>query len=459
MLSTAAKAEEEFHQTTGVKVGEVSSTSAVVWMRFTRDGARNETGALLKGKPQPLPIDTDPSSLHGATPGAPGKVRLHWSDREDLTHARSTDWESVGADSDFTHQFHLTGLNAATRYYYRAETAGEENSVAHRACRGTFRTAPHASANSDVVFTVMTCQAYSHLDHPAGFHIYPSMQGLRPDFMVATGDNVYLDNEHPRATTVGLARYHWNRMYSLPRLIAFHLAVPAYWEKDDHDTLMNDFWPGKRPERMAPLTEKEGRRIFYEQTPAPVRPYRSVRWGKLLEIWLPEVRDFRSANTDPDGPKKTIWGTEQKEWLKRTLQESDAGWKLIISPTPIVGPDREGKSDNHANAGFAHEGNEFRKWLQQLGNSRVFVICGDRHWQYHSVDPGTGLHEFSCGPASDEHAEGSPGENPRWHRFHRQKGGFLSVVVKSAESGPRIEFRFHDVYGKVLHRHLAFQTS
>jgi alkaline phosphatase D len=53
-----------------------------------------------------------------------------------------------------------------------------------------------------------------------------------------------------------------------------------------------------------------------------------------------------------DGSEKTILGKAQKAWLKRTLKASDTTWKILISPTPLVGPDRAKKNDNHSNAGF-----------------------------------------------------------------------------------------------------------
>ena len=36
--------------------------------------------------------------------------------------------------------------------------------------------------------------------------------------------------------------------------------------------------------------------------------YRTFRWGKLLQIWLTDGRDFRSPNTMKDGPEKTHLG-------------------------------------------------------------------------------------------------------------------------------------------------------
>jgi len=60
----------------------------------------------------------------------------------------------------------------------------------------------------------------------------------------------------------------------------------------------------------------------------------------------------------------------------------------------------------------------------------MYVVCVDRHWQYVSVDPKTGLREFSCGPASDNHADGySEKKHNDMHRFLRVKGGFLGVQV------------------------------
>ena len=163
---------------------------------------------------------------------------------------------------------------------------------------------------------------------------------------------------------------------------------------------------------MGTFNFEEGLRVYREQVPMSEKPYRTFRWGKGLQVWFTEGRDFRSPNTDPDGPDKTIWGAEQKRWLKDTLLASDADWKILVSPTPIVGPDRKNKHDNHSNDNFTHEGDEFRDFVKEHMPDNFFVACGDRHWQYHSIHPKTGLHEFSSGPASDDHAGGSPGFDP-----------------------------------------------
>lgn len=427
----------------GTRVGEVTSSSAVVWTRLTATAIRHGNGAANE-KMVEGPVDL----LEGACPGAPGRVRLRFGMKADMSDAVATSWSDVGEEDDFIHQFALSGLKEDTIYHFESETTGADG-TAHGAFRGKFRTAPAASKASELVFCVMTCQGYPDRGHPDGHAIYPAMLALKPSFACLTGDLVYYDNDKPSATSPQLARYHWQRMFSLPRLVEFNRSAGTYWLKDDHDTLNNDSWTGNK---TGSFTFAEGQRIFRQQAPMLDGPsYRTFRWGRDLQIWLTDGRDFRSPNNMPDGPGKTIWGAEQKSWFQRTVLESDATWKVLISPTPLVGPDREGKNDNHANRGFRHEGDELRAWFKANVPDNFLVICGDRHWQYHSVHPQSGLREFGVGAASDEHAGGSPGKNPEYHRFHRVKGGFLSAKLGTAGAKCTILIQLHDVNGAVVH--------
>jgi alkaline phosphatase D len=153
-----------------------------------------------------------------------------------------------------------------------------------------------------------------------------------------------------------------------------------------------------------------------------------------------------------DGPDKTIWGREQKEWFFRTVKESDATFKILISPTPIVGPDRGNKGDNHANAAFRTEGDELRRFIGARRD--MITVNGDRHWQYESIHPETGTHEFGCGPSSDVHAGGytpQPGDE-KIQKFFRLNGGFLSIDVQREKTAPPVmTVRHHNVDGGVEH--------
>ena len=452
--SEAAQAAGPF-QAMGTRAGEVTDTTAIVWARLTAAPTRNHSGVVIpkrakdeakRGKSESK-VNVPVEQLEGACPGARGRVQLRYGTREDLSDAKVTEIAVAAAENDFTCHFKLGGLQPGTVYHYASELPGAAKETAFR---GRFETAPAPAAPGNLRFCVMTCQGYPDRGHPDGHPIYPAMGEFKPQFTCLTGDLVYYANDEPVAVTERLARYHWERMFSLPRLIEFNRNHSTYWLKDDHDTLSNDSGPGAT---MGEFTFAQGQKIFQQQAPMnhDGPSYRTVRWGRDLQVWFTDGRDFRSKNKSPDGPEKTIWGAEQKAWFKRTVKERNARWKVLVSPTPLVGPDRKNKRDNHANEGFTHEGDELRAWLKAHVPDNFFVICGDRHWQYHSVHPATGVHEFSAGPASDEHASGSPGHDPKIHQFHRVRGGFLAVTLRREGAQSRILFEHRDVMGKVVY--------
>lgn len=453
---------DQVHHATGIKIGEVTPTSAIVWTRLTLNEQRNPTDGPMvtiryvnnefdknrrKGKVEAVvyPDGVTADSLREAAPGAAGETRVRFRPKA-TGEWKTTDWETVDADKDYTRQFSIQDLIPATEYELVVEGRSNSQSANVVELRGRFATAPEPNKDSRVVFTVSTGQGNNDRDSDQGFKIYGSMLELEPNFFAHTGDMVYYDQI---GKTLPLARYHWQRTYSLPSNVEFHRQVASYFEKDDHDTWVDDCWPTMNSEYMHEFTFAQGQAVFLEQMPMGSKTYRTFRWGKDLQIWLVEGRDFRSANTEPDGPEKTIWGTEQKTWFKRTMQESNATFRVLISPTPIVGPDRSKKNDNHSNAGFQHEGSELREFLASQKNT--VVVCGDRHWQYMSADPKTGLREYSCGPATNKHAGGWSKSDyvEEYHRFLRVKGGFLSVTIDRVDGQPILTSRFHGVGGKV----------
>ena len=457
-------------QATGFKTGEVASDSAIVWTRTTRHEKPNtyEDGIMptfvsangetltpdgfkrpkQKVNPKEIrwPEGKGFEDIRYGAPGAGGETRALYRP-EGADNWEVTSWGAVDPNADFIRQIKLTGLKPGTRYELQVEARAPGGTEPSSVLSGGFQTAPAENDGSKrVVFTVSTGQAFWDQDRKDGFQIYPTMlETTKPDFFVHTGDIVYYDNH---AKSVDLAHWHWQRTYSRPTNVEFHQNVASYFIKDDHDTYTNDCWSTMKPQ-MGTFTWDDGIRIFKEQTPQEGETYRTFRWGKHLQIWLMEGRDYRSPNNAPDGPDKTIWGAEQMAWVKDTMKKSDATFRLLISPTPIVGPDRNNKHDNHSNDNFQHEGKAVREFLSGL--DRVVVVCGDRHWQYHSVDPVTGLREYSCGPASDQHAGGWQQSDYRddYHEFLRVQGGYLSGSVETGGEAPQLVFRYHSVDGKV----------
>lgn len=446
VLVCSVPARSDVHLGNGIKIGEVDSTSAIVWVRLTDAPERRADGTPFKDADEKVPDGLTLRDMKDSLMGAAGSV---WLGCQSGNEKRTNNYlkQVVDPESDFTARFRLTGLKPGTSHKLFVKGLRPDGKMTDMLVGG-FTTAPLATEAAPVRFTVVTCHDFPRRDDGERGHlIYPEMAKLKPHFLVHAGDIEYYDKPGPWAMNTELARYKWNRFYSLSNQRTFHAKHASYFMKDDHDTLKNDCWPGQK---YGDLTWEQGLAIFREQFPMGEKPYRTVRWGKDLQVWMTEGRDFRSPNNMPDGPEKTILGAEQKKWLFETMRASDATFRILISPTPILGPDRGGKNDNHANKGFTHEGDEIRAFLATLPSAHV--ICGDRHWQYVSREKEGGVTEFSCGPGSDSHAEGFSMKNrsPQ-HRFLRIKGGFLSVNVDRAEDKPRISFRHHDVLGNVVH--------
>lgn len=448
----------EIHHAQGEMAGEPTATSVLLQSRLT-------------AIPGPE-LDGD-----GDVPGAAGVACFEWGESPDFTEAKRTPWMTASPLSDFIVRFKLDGLKPGTLHHYRL-LFGEDKTHPKTGPTRTFKTLPDPASAAPLSFLMGSCQNYAFFmngangkgsqapgeDKRLGYPSYAAMLALKPDFFIGTGDIVYYD--HPAKTaakTLPELRKKWHEQFRFPRMVDFFAVTPAYWSKDDHDFRYNDADLGGAKAPDAPT----GIELFREQM--PIHPaddttsptYRTHRVHRDLQLWFTEGRDYRSPNAMPDGPDKTLWGAEQRDWLQRTLKESDATWKIIITPTPMVGPDRDSKKDNHTNTrGFRQEAERFFAWLGENGMDNVMSFCGDRHWQYHSVHP-SGFQEFSCGALNDENAirgEKPGGKNTtdpeglidQRFLYPEPTGGFLRATI--GETPGRLEVSLIDDEGKVQYR-------
>jgi alkaline phosphatase D len=450
----------------GLHNGWADQHSIVIWTRLTKNEEGNADGAKFMvptaKEHRRLDREANPDSIYkaqipeglqledmiGACPGASGEVQLSYYPMNQSDQIITTQWVPVIDSMNYTRQWQLSNLQPGTRYKVVLEARRSNRYKISDRLEGIFKTPPAKDEQKDIEFCVVTCHDYWRKDSVNGHKIYESMLKLMPDFYVHTGDIEYYDKPEPYALTEELMRFKWDRLFALPLQRNFWNQTTSYFMKDDHDALTNDAWPDMT---YGTVKWERGLEIFdKEQFPSHDKFYKTIRWGKDLQIWITEGRNYRSKNTDPDGPGKTIFGEEQKKWLFETVHSSDATFKVIINANPILGPDRENKHDNYANANFAYEGNEIRDFVNQFDN--VFLCNGDRHWQYVTHFEGTNLWEFSCGAGADEHAGGwSPFDERDEHRFLRVKGGFLRGHVTRIDDVPTLTFQHCDVDGKVMH--------
>ncbi len=454
----------------GFHNGWADQNSIVLWTRLTKNPDLNRTGPgfLVPSAAEVKKLDqgADPDSIYkaqipegftldqmeGACPGMNGEVKLAYFPLKEPDKIIETEWSDVDPAKNYTRQWKLEKLTPDTKYVVEIQSRKDDKSVVSDSIKGSFRTPPDSAAVRDLNFCIVTCHDYPRRDDSINGHrIYKSILNMMPDFFVHTGDVEYYDKPGPFALTEELMRFKWDRIFALPYQRDFYRQVTTYFMKDDHDVLRDDAYPGLK---YGTVSWERGLEIFdKEQFPSNEKPYKTIRWGKDLQIWITEGRNYRSRNKEPDGRGKTIWGAEQKEWLFRTMKESDATFKLLISPDPILGPDRDNKGDNYSNKQFKYEGDEIREFLKQFEN--VFICNGDRHWQYVTNIPGTALWEFSTGAGSDSHAEGwIEGDIRPEHRFLRIKGGFLKGSIYHSDNKAYIKIQHFDVDGNVVHEEI-----
>lgn len=438
--------------TTGFKISEVTENSAIIWTRLCVQEHPNPVRHEREEKVFRHPIDFDEnqpvSSMDGAVKAGPGLVRVKISSGDE---SHVSDWIAVFERDDFTAKIPFENLSPGVTYQVKLVGKAAVN-MPKTEEMGTFTTATNAMQPVPVLLTTSTCQYFWSFDHEnRGFNTYDSMRALKPDFFIQTGDYIYYDKPGPLAKNIEQARHKWRAMDAWASLRDMYREVPIYMMKDDHDLLKDDAHPGSTP--YGELTYMDGIKLWYENVPIKGKPYRTIRRGKDLQIWMVEGREYRSPNEDPDGPGKTIWGEDQIEWFKTSVESSDATFKILFTATPVVGPDRENKKDNHANKVYETEGTWLRKYLADIPN--MYVVNGDRHWQYVSQDLETGLMEFGSGPISDYHAQGwDPDDKRPEHRFLRLKGGFLSIKVERKDGKPEIRFTHRDVFGNPTHEEI-----
>jgi alkaline phosphatase D len=418
-----------------IAVGDVTPSSALVWVRGVRSGE--------------VTVDLTAASGDGASRRVAVRVR---------------------GDDDLTGKAHVSELAPSTRYRYRVRQDGAS-------ADGEFVTAPAETEPATVRFLWSGDLGGGGFCRPAigGFAVFPAMLRHPADFFLFVGDTVYSDvpcdkpgaapGGNFRASTLAQyrARHLHNREDAGLQALLRQLSVYAIW--DDHE-VRNDFAGTTQP--LMPV----GRQAFLDYwpiaTPAeePGRLYRRVRWGRLLELFILDTRQYRSDNTTPDGPGKTMLGTAQRRWLVDGVTSSTATWKIVVSSVTLsLGTGRPERRDGWSGAnflGFPQDGAGFpteRDAILAAFRARdvrnLVFIAGDVHHAElirHEPHPEWSFHELIAGPLSATLGRPRPLDislNP--HSIFARGGvfNFGEVTVEPAH----LSVRFIDDTGAVMFTH------
>lgn len=387
----------------GIAVGDVTSQSALLWVRT--DGPM-----MVQFEWAPVAAWDIVSKM--ATAVAPV--------------ARSPLF-TTGPETDFTLAISIEGLTPATRYrfYVVAGIKGREGvpTEARVAMPGEFTTLPDMKSHAPVTFAWSgdlggqgRCRRGA-----AGYPIFDVMRAQSLEFFLFLGDTIYGDDLCPsppnepgadfRATNLAeyRARHRDQRGAAALRRFLANVPVSVIW--DDHE-VRNDFagsFDSQMPAGRQALREYWPIRVAPED---PHRLYRAVRAGADLELFILDTRQYRSRNADQDGPAKTMLGERQLQWLLKGLTESTATWKVIVSSVPLSIPKGGGGVSGYDGWAGGLGGPGFERERQVIVDAilgrkvkHVVFLAGDVHYvQANAYDPnGDGtpdFHEFIAGPLS-----------------------------------------------------------
>ena len=294
----------------GIRIGDVSQNEAIIWTRLTKNKIRVNNAPLpisLYVRPETgkrhlretrrdkdgtvyFPQGYDLNTIEGAVPGSEGEVKINYRPKGSKKW-NFTEWNPVRVEANYSKKFILADLEPGVTYEILVEGRSSYQHKVSSKTKGMFKTPPHPKTSRKIVFAASTCQGYGDQDHPGGYKIYPFLENLDLDFFVHAGDIVYYDN---LAKNKKMAHYHWDRMFSLPTNKSFHSKVTSYFEKDDHDAWFNDSYRGIKTSFMGEFTFDQGLEVFRQEMPIKDKTYRTFQWGKDLQIWLVEGRDYRS---------------------------------------------------------------------------------------------------------------------------------------------------------------------
>ncbi|MFD3536146.1 alkaline phosphatase D family protein [Streptomyces sp. NPDC058664] len=346
---TVVKAAAATAATVPALLGAASAAHAVsgatAFLHGVASGDPLPDGVLLWTRVTPTP-EAIPGSGLGAD------VRVGWELAEDrgFTRIVASGTTTATAASDHTVKADVRGLRPATSYWFRF-TADSAVSPAART-----RTAPAVDAAAPGVrFGVVSCSnleaghfsAYRHLaaraDLDAVLHL--------GDYLYEYGSGTYPEEKYtvrrhePRHEIVSLADYRTRHGHykTDPDLQALHAAHPVIAIWDDHE-FANDAWAGGA-ENHTPGAEGEwaarvaaAKQAYFEWMPVRASTegtvYRRLRFGRLADLHLLDLRSFRSAPAKTgsgtvDDPERSVTGRAQLDWLKSGLADSDATWQLV----------------------------------------------------------------------------------------------------------------------------------
>lgn len=239
-----------------------------------------------------------------------------------------------------------------------------------------------------------------------GYEIFLAILAKNPALMIWTGNNVILREPDWGSKTGMFARYSKNR--AQPELQPLLAAVP-------HVSVVSqgEFGPANTGKHFRNREDAQTAfELFWSNPPAAANGLgTSLRYGDA-DFFLLDDRSQRDISHDVDKYRKVL-GEEQMEWLRRSLRESTATFKIVVTGSSALNP-----SDSPLNHKVAVV--ERDEMLANFDNDQIeglLLVAGGKNYgeltkmvRANAPD----LYELTTGPLTER-----PAENTKELNFYR----------------------------------------
>ncbi len=355
---------------------------------------------------------------------------------EDLDDGRMIDGPELTSDTEFMGVVEITGLQPATRYFYKPVLDGQINPEPPF----SFVTAPPKGFRARVRFAFISgvgvfLKNIEQWRRPI-IRSWEELSRVPINLLLLLGDNVYAGSTEPE---VQRRIYYWHRRLPTFQKVTAVTPTLAIW--DDWDYADNDSdgtAPGKE-RSLSTFKELWANPSYGEASNLGI--YFKFSWGDV-DFFMLDGRYHRTPNQSKDDGQKTMLGKAQLIWLKQGLAESRATFKFLVS-----GSQWNSKEKMDSWRSFIRERNELFQFIIDNGIEGVVLLSGDRHFTAGYLIKERFIEISSCPFASENHGLlYNPGEMFMLH----DKGNFFVVIeVDPKAVQPNMIFEVHQI-GKVL---------
>jgi len=347
---------------------------------------------------------------------------------------------STTAASDFTAVAKLDDLSPATAYDYQVLVNGKPADVE----KPHFQTFP--AREKPAAFSIAFGGGAGYV--PQWEHMWDTIKKSDPLAMLMLGDNVYIDQpEHTLCQ-----HYCYYRRQSRPEWRRLTASAAIYSIYDDHDFGTNDCKPG--PDIESPPWKRSVWNIFRQNWANPAYGGGDTQPGCWYDFHIADVHfillDGRYYR-DPKGG--SMLGPVQLKWLKQTLRDSKATFKVIASPVPWTANIKPGSKDPWD--GFPKEREAIFSFIGKQNIAGVFLISADRHrTDLRTTDRPDSytLYEFESSRLTNRHTH-KVIQTPGLIWGYNEKCSFGLIRFDTTRPDPTATFDCISIDGKTIHTH------